>query len=104
MEALKHPCKQCGKNEIIVKKATGEPLPHGLCRECFGDKIRAYHANNPKSKSKKKSKQEPKKNPTEISVDFSHYPDVFEALIERAGRQIRSVEEQIIWEVGRGGE
>lgn len=104
MEGLKHPCKQCGEHEIIVKKATGEPMAHGLCRECFGAKIRAYHA----SKKKDEPSRKRRGNGTKISVDFDAYPRILEALQKKAIGEVRTVEEQILWEcmggVGMVGE
>ena len=112
LNELKYPCRECGEREAVVSKKTGRPL-HWMCRECFGDKIRDTAKRKREAGISRKKPEKPEK-PVEdligtetppdhcVTIDFGEYAQVLEAMREKARAEVRSVEEQIIWECASG--
>jgi len=112
-------CSRCGENPAVLNKKTGMPT-HGLCRECFGGKIRAAY------ERKRMAKEAAENTPyaydaidaetgpdsaadapyeghvgiaQDVMLRLGTYPDVAAWLRERAEAEIRSVPGQIVWEL-----
>lgn len=133
-------CKVCGERDAVLKKTDGKPMNHGMCRECFGEKIRKTWQEKPALKSTERlisdkgkaqeaeaaardivgevRREEPLSLDIDVAtacqttdaplklgrrpcvlLDLSPHPEIEEWLIRSAAHQLRTVENQILWEL-----
>lgn len=81
---LNHPCVECGENEAIVDKQG--KVTNGLCKGCFSAKRAAV-------------KSSIQKHSLKITLDFAGHEKALEGIEQRANRQLRTIEKQIMWDV-----
>ena len=78
-------CTACGKNPAIWSEKANR-VTNGLCKECYGDKLKDAAA-----------KRTPVGTPIKITIEFTEYQAEFEALSEAARKAMRPVGMQALW-------
>ena len=89
-------CRRCGRTLPIEEFSKNRMSRDGYlyrCKDCINVLMAAGRAGA-------SSRGVLRKN-TGVAVDFSSCPEVLEAIAERAVKELRSIEAQIVWELKR---
>ena len=74
-------CKLCGK-ELVIKA-------RGLCSSCYNKQYREGKLDNVTKSNMSRR----------IVLDFSSYPELYDVILAKAEKELRTIRQQILWEL-----